>query len=70
MHVYLIFMHSKFGYCKYQKDAIESTTLKSAKNPKPAIQLKPVQKDTQKDARKFIKRMGVILEVTVLTNME
>ena len=48
----------------------KKTTVKSAKNPKPERQLKPAQKDTQKDARKLIQKMGVILEVTVLTNME
>ena len=52
------------------KVAKESTTVKSAKNPKPARQLKPAQKGTQKEARKFIQEMGVILEVTLLTNME
>ena len=46
------------------KIAKESTTVKFAKNKKPARQLKPGQKDARK-----IQKMSVVLEVTVLTNM-
>ena len=52
------------------KSAKENTTVKSAKNSKPARQVIPAPRDIQRGARKIIQKMGVILKVTVPTNME
>ena len=48
----------------------ENTRVKSAKNSEPARQLIPAPRDTQRDVRIIIQKMGVIRDVTVPTNME
>ena len=55
---------------KFNKCVKESTTVKSAKNTKPARPSKSVTKDILGDARKILQKMAVILEMTVLTTME
>ena len=54
----------------FNKCVKENTTVKSAKNMKPARPSKPVTKDILGDARKILQKMAAIFEITVCTNME
>ena len=61
---------ASLAFVNFNKSVKENTTVKSAKTSKPARPLRHAPKDTQRDARKTVQKMGVILEVVVLTDME
>ena len=61
---------ASLAFVNINKSVKENTTVKSAKNIKPARPSNPVPKDILGNARKTLQKMAVLLEITVRTNME
>ena len=60
---------ASLAFVNFNKSVKENTTVKSVKKMKPAIPSQPVTKDILGDARKILRDMSVILEMTLRTNM-